>query len=171
MSKDIENRILLSLRRRPNNLAGYVKVYEIYAGNPEIETTDASIQSGMAQATFYRIRRELLAAKLLGDDMFIRDIEVPMAIRTGQLPPVRYSVTHLAYYLTKFKDHEIVPPYDLTKEQIIEHYKRKMSQDPELGQDIVFGIQERLAYLAIFTGKLDPFKNMLGTVEPPKELS
>lgn len=170
MVEEVADKIIQALGRKPLNLDTLIIVYETYHMGKDLKTDELHARTELRHATFFRAYKTLKDHGLLEDPPIERDYELPAAIRMGRLPPVRYSTVHLVNYLTKFKTEETVPPYGKTKGQIIEDMRRKMATDAEIGADVIYGIQERLALLSLFNGNLTAFESMVGNCEPPTEI-
>jgi len=170
MNEMLEERITKAFGRRPRNMEKVIELYNIMINNAEITLDECRLYIEITDAAFYRIKRDLKNSGILQEFGTVKDLHIPMAVRIGQLPPVKYGVTHLAAHLNRFKDEEVVPPYGKTKKQILTQLRQFLLEDAEIGNDIVWGIQERLAYLALLSGDISQFKNMLGAINPPETL-
>lgn len=166
-----ESDVSASFQRRPNNFSTLVATLKVCTENPELSNSERISLSGLTSASYYRALETLKAKGLLtfeGNPR--RAFTLPDQITKGILPPVGWKVTHLVSYLTRFKPDEVVQPYGLTVAEILQQVKDELLSNPMLGADIIYGLQQRLALLAIATGDLSPFKNMLGKITPPENL-
>lgn len=166
-----ESDILAAYLRKPENFDALLRVLHVCTEHPTLFSSEKVSKSGLTTSSYYRALKSLKNKGLLLEDCRPRrTFSLPDQITKGILPPVGWRATHLAAYLTKFRNDEIVHPYGMTVAEILEQVKEPFLINPLLGADVLYGLQNRLAILALVTGDLTGFRNMAGKNTPPDSL-
>jgi hypothetical protein len=173
----LEEQLIRKCRVLPRNLGDVMKILKIIHENPGIPTNDLAVASEKPNATFYRTLKWLRDHKVITTNNRVnfpvskRQFLIPNSIRQGNLPSAEHApITHLVAYLTKFNDKDLIPPYHLTRDQIIQKVKKQIEETPTKAYQLVTGLIEGLAAYAILQEDISSFTNMIGKLEPPQNL-
>jgi hypothetical protein len=134
---------------------------------PAATNNEIMLALNMTEPTFYRAKRQLKKEEIT--NYISVEFPIPPNILKRILPPTRYKYTHLAAFLTKFRLDETVPPYGKTKREIMYDIRVRFNNDAEETEDLVYGLQERLAICALIKGDISSFNRSNGTINPPNE--
>jgi len=165
--------------RVPKNIEGLVRLLSIMHANPGTPTNDIIVllQGDMSETAIFRNLKFLrsngctLPNNRVNFPVNNRTFILPNSVRKGQLPIADLApYTHLASYLTKFNDNDIIPPYGKNKAEICKLVRAKIEKTPLLANQLVVNILEGLAAFAIIQENMSAFENMIGKLEPPKEI-
>jgi hypothetical protein len=165
-----ETEVLSAFPKKPNNLLALVETLRVNTEFTNATVAEKITRAGLSQAAYYRALTQLKTVGVLTEHgVPKKSFNMPDHISKGVLPPQGYKYVHLAAYLSRFKAGEDVPPFNKTVEEICKEFAGKLMDNPLLAADVVYGIQDRLAQLALATNDLSQFRNMMGTVRLPDE--
>lgn len=101
----------------------------------------------------------------------LKQPRLPKHILDHQLPNASYKYVHIAAILANCSDEEVLEGKyfkGLTKAKVIEAMKRDMNSKPHIIEEIMYGVQDKLALFAIYVNDLEAFKDMQGTITLPE---
>jgi len=143
----------------------YEKYLNYIRFHPDATYDDIQRALGLSRQTIYRHKRKV---KEQGDYLHHVGIyALPPTILHKKLPPPEYKYVHLAAYLAKFNNEDIVPPWNLTKGEIMFAIRKQLNTRVELAIDLVYGTQDKLALYALYQGEVAGFKDCIGTLTVP----
>ena len=133
---------------------------------------------GLTFKTVESVTRRLREKELITDNHHVlievtqstqvTSIRLPKNILEKTLPPSKFYYVHVAAKLAQSEDEEVVWK-GMTKKQIMESIKHQITNSKDRQDAIMFGVQDKLAEFAIFTGDLSSFEDMQGTITLPEE--
>lgn len=133
---------------------------------PDCKAPEVMRHLNISEVTYYRYKKR---QREQGDHrVYETFFDVPKSISQKILPPKQFIYTHLAAYITRFHPDELIPPYNKTAGEIMFEIKNQLNSDPVKGSELVFGLQDKLALYALYTGDVNAFKNSKGKVQPPE---